>query len=118
MAQFRIGKLSEIEKVNPYLAQVGNLSVAIYRHENGYYAYLNRCPHQGGPACEGAIIRDGDIRMRTDEVSDSNKTLCSIVCPWHGWGFEMETGLCRSNSGLRLRSFEVLVEGDSLAIVT
>jgi nitrite reductase (NADH) small subunit len=120
LGQFTIGKISEIEKENPFVTQVGNLSVAVYRHDNKYYAYLNRCPHQGGPACEGAVIRDGEIRMRADNLtgSGSGKPRYSIVCPWHGWSFEIESGVCRGNTQARLRSFKVLIQGDNLAIET
>jgi nitrite reductase (NADH) small subunit len=42
---------------------------------NGTLSALdNVCPHRGGPLSDGVIL-DG-----------------KIVCPWHGWQFDLQTG--------------------------
>jgi len=39
-----------------------------------FLATLNRCPHQGGPLCDGIV------------------TATSVVCPLHAWKVNLETG--------------------------
>lgn len=35
-----------------------------------------------------------------------------LVCPWHAWEFELESGRCAADPSLSLRKFPVKVEGD------
>ena len=46
----------------------------IHTTEHGYTAVDNRCPHQGGPLGEGQL--DGQW----------------LICPWHGYEYDPETG--------------------------
>lgn len=55
---------------------VGEKEIAIFHMSDGkFYAVDNRCPHKGGPLCDGIT---------------SGKT---VVCPLHGQRFDLETGL-------------------------
>lgn len=49
---------------------------ALFRDGDAVYAYVNRCPHKGGPVGEGLVV-DG-----------------IVTCPWHGSQFEIATGEC------------------------
>ncbi|MFB6172155.1 MAG: Rieske (2Fe-2S) protein [Haloarculaceae archaeon] len=42
--------------------------------DDGVVAYRNVCPHQYGPIAEGRV-EDG-----------------RVICPWHGWEYDLETG--------------------------
>ena len=46
----------------------------IHTEEHGFTAVDNRCPHQGGPLGEGQL--DGPW----------------LICPWHGYEYDPETG--------------------------
>jgi nitrite reductase (NADH) small subunit len=48
--------------------------IAIFRHNGRLYAIDGVCVHQGGPLAKGRLM-DG-----------------TIVCPWHGWQYELSTG--------------------------
>ena len=48
------------------------------------------CPHNGGPLAKG-IVRDG-----------------SIVCPWHWYRFDLQTGCCRTDASYALRLYPVV----------
>lgn len=70
---------------------VDETEVAVFKIDNKIYALSNICPHQ-----HTALIYDGFIE---DEC---------IVCPVHGWKFNLETG--KQPSGQRgLDSFPVKV---------
>lgn len=49
--------------------------LAIFNVENRYLAIDNRCPHKGGPLCDG--IASGT----------------TVVCPLHGRRFDLESGM-------------------------
>jgi len=48
--------------------------IALYRHSGILYAIDGICMHQGGPLARGRVF-DG-----------------TVVCPWHGWQYELATG--------------------------
>lgn len=48
--------------------------IAVYRHQGSLYAIDGVCMHQGGPLARGRLM-DG-----------------TVVCPWHGWQYELATG--------------------------
>ncbi len=57
----------------------------------------NLCPHRQGPLAEGWI-----------ENSE-------IVCPWHGWSFNPETGKCTNASG-SVEAYPVKLQGGDVLI--
>jgi nitrite reductase (NADH) small subunit len=54
---------------------VDGRELAIFNLGDRFVTIDNRCPHQGGPLCDG---------ITTDTA---------VVCPLHGWKFDLQTGL-------------------------
>ena len=54
---------------------VGGVEVAIFRLEDRCLTIGNRCPHKGGPLCDGIVSG------------------ATVVCPLHGQRFDLETGM-------------------------
>ena len=77
---------------------VGGRTIALYHTADGFYATDNVCPHRGGPLAEGDLIGN------------------EITCPWHLWGFDIETGLCAGNSDIAVAAHQVRVEGDRVLV--
>jgi nitrite reductase (NADH) small subunit len=94
----------------------GGISVGVFRSDGSYYAFLNRCPHQQGPVCEGgvtgAVVADATTGWKPAWVMEGGV----LLCPWHGLEFDLETGACFSRKELRLRRFEVRAEGGRVRI--
>ncbi len=70
--------------------------VCVARLNGSLVALDNVCPHRGGPLSDGVIL-DG-----------------KIVCPWHGWQFDLITGMSVQvpNTGVDL--YRITVEGDEI----
>ncbi len=63
-------------------ALVGDLEIAIFNMADGrYLAAENRCPHKGGPICDGIV------------------TGAAVVCPLHQWKVNLETGCVERPAG-------------------
>jgi nitrite reductase/ring-hydroxylating ferredoxin subunit len=45
-------------------------------------------------------------------VVDGNK----IVCPWHGWTFDVNTGACMHDTSARIRVYPLKVEGEEVFV--
>jgi nitrite reductase/ring-hydroxylating ferredoxin subunit len=65
---------SELTDGKPQLAQVGDLSLVLYRSGGTVRALDSVCSHMGGPLDEGTV-EDG-----------------CIICPWHGSTFRLADG--------------------------
>ena len=111
--RYRVCPLGEIPQTGGVLADVGGREVGVFRHEDRLYAYDNRCIHQGGPVCSGELVgatrRElGDGGEVVRDVLDEHEM--RLVCPWHGWEYDLATGEVAHNRRLRLRRFPVTVE--------
>ena len=92
------------------VVDIGDTTVGIFRVGGRLFAYLNRCPHMGGPVCQGLIIPA--VREIVDERQVSrgyafDESEMRIVCPWHGYEFAIETGSHPAKPSIRLTSVPV-----------
>jgi nitrite reductase/ring-hydroxylating ferredoxin subunit len=76
-------------------APTGPVTLGVFRFGGRLYAYENVCAHQGGPACQGRIV--SRVRERLDDQQRSLGTAFDdatmhIVCPWHGFEYDVTTG--------------------------
>lgn len=106
----KVGLASEIAAEGRRLVTVGDREVAIFAVDGEWRAFENRCPHAGGPVCEGKIMPR--VVAEVDEVRDVRRLHFSdqefrIACPWHGWEFDIRTGESASDPRRRLRRFSV-----------
>ncbi len=71
-------RITRIENIPPYEGRpvrVGHMDIAIFNLNGRFMTIENKCPHQGGPLCDGIVSG------------------ATVVCPLHGWRFDLETGL-------------------------
>jgi nitrite reductase/ring-hydroxylating ferredoxin subunit len=91
------------------VVDVGGVEVGIFRIGGRLYAWENRCVHAGGPVCQGKLMNrvverlDPGKRSLGDDFSDE----LHIVCPWHGYEYDVRTGEHPADSRLRLRRVDV-----------
>jgi 3-phenylpropionate/trans-cinnamate dioxygenase ferredoxin subunit len=91
------------------IVNVGGREIGVFNVDGEYFALANRCPHEGGPLCQGRIVPlvqsdgPGHYRLARDKEF--------LRCPWHGWEFDIRTGQswCDPKS-TRARQFPVTVE--------
>jgi nitrite reductase (NADH) small subunit len=69
--------------------KVGGLAVTVFRQRDGQlFATQSQCPHRQGPLADG-IVGAG-----------------TVICPFHGWKFDLATGHCAAEN-VTLRTFLV-----------
>ena len=39
-----------------------------------------------------------------------------VRCPWHKWEFDIETGRCLVDEKLRVRRYDIRIEGDEIVV--
>lgn len=109
MTKHIVATVDEIPVGGRKLVEIDGRSIGIFHIKGQFYAIRNRCPHQGGPMCEGRLTgfltasQPGDYHYsRQGEI---------LRCPWHGWEFDVKTGQSWFDPAqVRVRSYKVSVE--------
>jgi nitrite reductase/ring-hydroxylating ferredoxin subunit len=91
-------RLDEIALEIPVRLKHDGAAIVVIRTENGVRAFHDRCPHAQWPISDGEII-DG-----------------ILVCPGHGWQFNITTGQCLNSPAYQLKPLSVAVYNDSIHI--
>jgi len=72
---------------------IGGMDLAIFNVNGRFFAIDNRCPHKGGPLSDGIVAGT------------------TVVCPLHGWRFDLESGLAaRATAPACVTTFPTRVE--------
>jgi len=119
MREVAIGKVAAFPDPGRRIVEVDGVAVGVFRRNGTFTAYENVCPHMGGPVCQGKIIARVEERVGHDKTSlglSFSKEQTNIVCPWHGYEFDIATGQHQGNPRLRLRSVGVRVVDDDVLI--
>jgi len=99
MADFvKVAKKSEIPDDTGLKVEVEGKEIALFKVDGKVHAIYGICPHAGGPMAEGAIRGK------------------NVMCPWHGWEFDVTTGKCGFNDAIIQPTFKVKEEGDDIYI--
>jgi nitrite reductase (NADH) small subunit len=99
MADFvRVAATSEIPVGQGKTLEVGGKQIAVFNCDGTFYAIDNICKHRGGPLGEGEL--DG----------------VNVICPWHGWTYDVTSGACLEEDDCAVDKFEVKVEGDDVLV--
>jgi NAD(P)H-dependent nitrite reductase small subunit len=77
---------------------VEDVEIALFKSDGNFYALSNICPHQKTHLMHEGFIEEG-----------------KVVCPVHGWKFELETGnLAPGRKGLD--SYEIKILNDDVYV--
>jgi nitrite reductase (NADH) small subunit len=77
---------------------VKGLQLAVFNVQGTFHVLDNRCPHQ-------------DYPLGMSPIFDN-----AVICIGHAWRFDIESGECSSVPGVRVRTYEVIVDGDEIKI--
>jgi len=114
-----LGRHEDLKSRQRIVVDVDGTGVGVYFVGDEVRAYLNICPHMGGPVCQGKIM------PRTlEQVAENGKSLglgfskdqLHIVCPWHGFEFDMMTGRHPINPNVRLKAIPVQVRDGQVVL--
>jgi nitrite reductase (NADH) small subunit len=99
MAAVVVARVAELRPGTGRLARVNGRDYAVWLvGAEEVYVLDNDCQHLGGPLADG-LVTDG-----------------CVVCPWHGWAYELATGRRRTAFGETsgVGSHRAWVEGDNV----
>lgn len=116
MSRYRVADADVVaEEGARVLAEVAGVEVAVFNVGGELHAVANFCPHQGGPLCEGPtegrVFVDDDLEWHYDE-----EERC-VVCPWHGWYFDLKTGVNVDDESYEVPTYDVEIEDGDIYVV-
>ena len=94
----KVGTTDEIRQNNTLAAVINGKHVAVFQLEGGFIATNGKCPHARGPLHKGEI----------------NGVMLS--CPWHGWSYDLKTGVCEEDPNIVLERFPVEVKSGEIFV--
>ncbi len=100
MAFVRAGKVTDIGPGIIRELQVEGKSVAIANIGGKFHAISNTCLHRGGPLGQGSLM--GSV----------------VICPWHGWAFDVTSGKLSHNQTAGVACFPVELRGEEIFVDT
>ena len=98
MGFVEVTKVKDLKEGQAKVASAGGKDVALFNVDGKFHACENTCPHKGGPLGEGML--DGDV----------------VTCPWHGWRFNVKTGVSPVNPAAKINTLKTKVEGDKVLV--
>lgn len=118
MSEIVIGAFSEFADGDYRVLAVGDIEVGVFRRGERLVAYENRCPHYGGPVCQGKIFNRVEEILMPDQTSLGLRFTKDqhVVCPWHGYEFNLDTGCHPGDRNIRLRPVPVRIEDDRVYV--
>lgn len=97
-AAVRFCRADELPEGSVRSRMLGDVAVAVARHEGRVHAFGALCPHQQADLADGILDRGG------------------IACPQHLWRFQLDTGTCKMIPGARIPVYGVEEIGEWILV--
>ena len=94
-----VASLDELQENEGKPLKINNQVIALFKLRSGeVHAIENSCPHVGAPLDNG-ILEEKELS-----------------CLWHGWKFDLETGLSTSCPGVSIKVYPVKIEQNTVFV--
>ncbi len=94
----KVTAVSEVPAGQGKVVEVQGKQIALFNVNGKFCAIDNICVHRGGPLGEGDL--DGTV----------------VTCPWHGWQYDVTTGVSPVNPAAKVQSFPCKAEGNDILV--
>ena len=92
MAFVTVARVEDIPPGTVAHVRAGDDEIAVANVDDEFYATQGHCLHLHGPLGQGRL--EGSV----------------LTCPWHGWQYDVRSGLNEFDHAIELRTYEVRVE--------
>ena len=98
MGFVKVCSKSEIKSGSGKVVEVNGNEVAVLNDNGKFFAIENNCAH---------------MQCHLGEGSCENE---KVTCPWHGWSYDLKTGKNTFNENVKLKIYEVKIQGNDVLI--
>lgn len=114
MQAHKVARVDEVPPGTRKIVSVGSKEIGIFNVNDTFHAILNICPHAFAPICNGRI--EGRVTSNGPHDLQYDATPTLLMCPWHLWEFDLETGGCLVDRKMKLKKYPVEVRGGDIFI--
>lgn len=117
MKEYAVARQEELKNGECKIVTVGNVQIGLFHIDDQFHALPNICTHQFGPLCRGNL---GPALFADESTGWKPVYRCEgrvIACPWHNLEFHVPTGQCLAYPNVRLRKYQVKLEGSEVKIL-
>jgi nitrite reductase (NADH) small subunit len=116
MTEVLLGTLEDFPEGDCRVLAVGDFELGVFRVDGRVVAWENQCPHFQGPVCQGRLFNKVEETILADGTSAGLAfgSRRHVICPWHGYEFDIETGRHPGDTRYRLRSVDVTLRGQEV----
>jgi NAD(P)H-dependent nitrite reductase small subunit len=97
----RVAAFADLPPGASLAVRIGDIPVAMFNVSGTIHAIENMCPHAGAALDRGA---------RTGPCGEI------VICPFHGWRFDVRTGRCLQVPSESVRTFPVRVAEGAIEV--
>jgi NAD(P)H-dependent nitrite reductase small subunit len=92
-------RAEEVPQGESRVANVGHRQLAVFNVGGEFLATANACVHQGGYLGDGFL--DGEV----------------VICPLHGWQFDVRSGACLNRPSQQVKTYEARVREGQVEVL-
>lgn len=117
---YLVGARSEFTDGHRKVLSCDGTEIGVFQIDGQLVAWHNDCPHRHGPVCQGRIYKrvlepldaDGQVRALAYDEKVTN-----IVCSWHGYEFDLKTGVNQGMGKLKLKKAKLEEKDGNVYVV-
>jgi nitrite reductase (NADH) small subunit len=115
MTDYIAGRVEDLPPGTSRILPVGKFGVGVFNCAGQFHALVNYCPHAGAPVCRGQV---GDMAEweGSGYVQAFRRKGQILRCPWHGWEFDLASGVAVTDPRKRVKRYPVRIE-DGMIVV-
>lgn len=99
MQRIKMGKLSELSPGRAIEKRILARRIAVFNDGGDLYGIEAECKHMKASLTTGGV--ENGI----------------LTCKWHHWKYDLKTGECIDRPGMRLKRYDIEVEGDDVYLL-
>lgn len=120
MKEVFVAREADISEGRRKVIVADDIEIGVFRMDGAFYAWRNTCPHQGGPVCQGRLMQRVEERLDGERKSLGIHYVDgahNIVCPWHGYEFDVRTGRHAGLAAIRLAGYPVTLRNGEIYVI-
>ncbi|MDF2669991.1 MAG: Rieske iron-sulfur protein [Paenibacillus sp.] len=115
MQRHYAAKTEDVPEGGKKLIRVHEMEIGLFRVKGQLYAWRNVCPHAAAPVCRGLVCGTKLPSLVYEYEYGMEGQI--LRCPWHGWEFDLQTGKHLVDPEVKLRGFELEIEGEDVYVL-
>ncbi len=99
MLKIKMGKVAELRPGQALEKRILTRRVAVFNIDGKLYGLEADCKHMKASLAQG-------------EVHDG-----ILTCRWHGWKYDLESGECLTQPGMKLKRYDIVIDDDEIYVL-